>query len=102
MSDEQREERPAAADGLPRPEMWPAGAGETPFTGIEDDEDGDRSGSLAPAWVAVGLMVVGVVLVGLAFVLQSWVPAVVGVVVGVTGLVLALRARIFEDVKLTD
>jgi len=49
----------------------------------------------------VALLIAGAVLVGLAVALRSWVPLVAGVVVGVAGLVLALRARIFQDVSLS-
>jgi hypothetical protein len=100
MTDEQRSTGDSL--GLPRPEMWPAGATDTPFTGIEDQEP-DDSAPARPhlAWVAVGLMIAGAVLVGLAVALRSWVPLVAGVVVGVTGLVLALRAKIFQDVSLS-
>jgi hypothetical protein len=97
------DEQPPTGDpvGLPRPEMWPVGATDQPFRGIEDEPDEDAPSRPHLAWVAVGLMVAGAVLVGLAVVLQSWVPLAAGVVVGLVGLVLALRARIFQDVKLS-
>ena len=87
--------------GLPRPEMWPAGATDTPFTASRTtsrasravppepglgrrrpDDRRRRPGRprRRPAQLA---------------------PAVAGVVVGLAGLVLALRAKIFQDVKLT-
>lgn len=57
-----------------------------------------------PLWIAVVMLVVGAVLLGLgiAFLNASWVLAAVcggfGLVVGLTGAVLAWRHRIFEDV----
>ncbi len=86
--------------------MWPAGAVDAPFTGLE--ESGDPHGAGRPsasrrhlAWVAVGLMVVGVALLAAAVVLRSWLPAVAGVVLGLVGTVLAYRAQILEDVSLS-
>ena len=95
-------EPPSDPIGLPRPAMWPPGATDTPFSTVEDDTaPPETPGRGRLAWVAVGLVVVGVVLLGLAVALTSWVPAVAGVVLGLAGMVLAYRARIFEDVSLT-
>jgi|GEM_PF-977805 len=55
-----------------------------------------------PAWVAVALMVVGVVLCGVAVGVYRWEPLVAGLVVGAVGLLLASRTRILDDVSTSD
>lgn len=94
---------PPAPGSLPRGAMWPEHAEQAPFRGAE----GDTSTPASPArkrlaFVAVGIMVVGLVLVGLAVVRTSWLLLACGVVVGAVGVVLAVRARIMEDVSVSD
>lgn len=94
---------PPTNAGLPRPAMWPAGAERQPFDDIEEDTETPAGpGRRSAVWLAVGLMVAGAVLVGLAVVMMAWPPAVAGVLVGGVGAVLALRARIMEDVSVSD
>ena len=94
---------PPAPGSLPRPRLWPTGAGEAPFVGAEEDTaTPPSSGRRRLAWVAVALMVLGVLLVGLAVVVTSWLPLVAGVVVGLVGCGLAWRAQIMEDVTVSD
>ena len=56
-------------------------------------------GHWGSAWLAVGLLVLAVALVGLAFVLPSPWPAVAGVLVGAVGGVVAWKARLMETVE---
>lgn len=95
--------RPPAPGSLPRPALWPGRTGAAPFDGAEPDTavpTTPRQRRLA--WLAVALMVVGTVLVGLAVALPSWVAAGAGLVIGAVGMVLAWRARIMEDVSVSD
>lgn len=88
---------------LPTPAMWPDGAVEAPFDGAAEDTATPPSpGRKRTAYVAVALMVVGVVVVGLALVVTSWLVLAVGLVVGAVGMSLAWRARIMEDVSVSD
>ena len=49
------------------------------------------------SWVAAIAMVTGTVLIGLAMIFTSWLVFGVGVVVGVTGLGLALATNMMSD-----
>jgi len=98
--------RPPDPDALPRPALWspPApGSQARAFSGLEEDSatpvsrEGWRS-----AWLAVGLMLVGAVLLGIAFVTRAPVVAVLAVLVGGAGAVLAWKFKIMEDVSVED
>ncbi len=83
--------------------MWPDGAVDVPFDGAQGDTSTPPSARRRRVgWLAVALMVLGVVLVGLAVVRGSVAPAVAGVLVGAAGAVLAWRAGIMEDVSVSD
>lgn len=95
--------RPPVPGSLPRPAMWPRGARQTPFDGAEEDTATPPTPARRRlAYIAVAIMIAGVVLVGLSLVATSWLLLAVGVVLGVVGAVLALRARIMEDVSVSD
>ncbi len=92
--------RPPVPGSLPRPAMWPAGARETPFDGAEEDTTVPATPNRRKvAWVAVAVMVLGVSMVGLAFVTVSWQVALTGILIGAVGAALALKVRIMEDVE---
>lgn len=96
--------RVADPSALPRPKLFGEPMpGQQPraFEGLEEERSTASPGS-RPAYVAVGVMVVGVMLVGLCAVLLSWPLLVAGVLVGSVGIVLARRARIMQDVSVTD
>jgi MFS family permease len=95
--------RPPAPGSLPRPEMWPAGGGQTPFDRTEGDTATPPSpGRKRAAWAAVVTMLLGAVLVALAVARTSWVLLVAGVVVGLVGAAVAYKVRIMEDVSVSD
>ena len=95
--------RPPAPGSLPRPAMWPPGAEQTPFDGAEEDTATPPSPARRrAAYAGVALMIVGVVLVGFAVALTSWLLLVLGLVIGGAGAVVALKARIMEDVSVSD
>lgn len=94
---------PPVPGSLPRPAMWADGTQETPFRGMEGDTATPPStGRKRLAFVAVAIMVAGVVLVGLSVALTSWTLLAAGVVIGACGAVLALRVRIMDDVSVSD
>lgn len=93
---------PPTPGSLPRPAMWPAGAQGTPFDGAaEDTATPPSAGRRRVAFLAVAVMIVGVVLVGLSAVQTSWTLLVVGLVVGALGGGMGLRVRIMEDVSVS-
>lgn len=95
--------RPPAPGDLPRPALWSPGLPEAPFDGAQEDTaDPPTPARRKLAWIAVALMLLGVALVGVALVATSWTALAVAVLVGVVGVVLALRARIMEDVSVSD
>jgi hypothetical protein len=84
---------------LPRPEMWPeppAGSQPTPITGRTEPGEADAIAHrrLPVAWLGVGALCVAAILLGFAVGRQSWVLAVVGVLVGAVGAALTLASRI--------
>lgn len=95
--------RPPSPASLPRPALWPRGARDAPFRGAaEDTATPPGPGRRKVAWVAVALMLVGAVCLGAAVAFRSWLPAGVGVVVGLVGVVVAWRVRIMQDVSISD
>ena len=91
---------------LPRPALWPApppGQPARAFDGLAEERaravTRDRWRS---SWLAVGLMLVGAVLVGLALALQVLLVGVAGVLVGGSGVALAWKVRLMEDVSVED
>ena len=94
---------PPAAGSLPRPAMWPEQAREAPFDGLAaDTATPPTPGRRKVAYGGAALMVVAAVLVGLSVVATSWVLLAVGLVLGVTGAVVAFKAGIMEDVSVSD
>ena len=95
--------RPPDPSTLPRPALWPdppAGQPARAYSKLEEPSAPPvPPGSWGSAWVAVGLLVLAVALVGLAFVLQSPWPAVLGVLIGAVGGVVAWKARLMETVE---
>jgi MFS family permease len=94
---------PPAPGSLPRPAMWPDSTVGAPFSGAEDDTATPPSpGRRKLAYAGVAAMILAVVLVGLAVVTTSWVVLAVGLVIGLAGAVVAVRAGIMEDVSVSD
>lgn len=98
--------RPPDPGSLPRPALWPApptGQQARAFSGLEDESATPvPTGSWRSAWLAVGLLVLGAVLLGVALVTQLPVVALVAVLVGGAGAVLAWKARIMETVTVDE
>ncbi len=95
--------RPPDPASLPRPALWPA-----PPTGQPAKAYSRVEEPVAPpvppddwrtAWVAVALLVLAVVLMGVAFVMQSPWPAVLSVLVGLAGGAFAWKGRLMETVE---
>jgi hypothetical protein len=96
---------PPEPEALPHPALWstpPPGQAPVAYDGqAEDDADvpaRTRSHTIA-TWASVGGMLLGAVLLALAFVLQSWPLAVAGLVVGAAGAVGALKVKILTAVS---
>ena len=88
---------------LPRPAMWsppPPGEQAQGFTSVTPPPDGEHH--RAPAWVAIALMVVGVVLGGVGIGVYHWQPFVAGLLVASVGMLLAVKARVMDDVSTSD
>lgn len=95
--------QPPSSAALPRPAMWPQGGTGAPFDGAQEDTATPPGTTRKRvAWAAVAAMVVGVVLLGLAAVTRSWGLAASGAALGAVGAVVAMRARIMEDVSVSD
>lgn len=96
---------PPAPEELPHPALWSAPApGEAPvaYDGqAEDDADipPRTRGHTIATWASVAGMLLGVVLLALALVLQSWPLAVAGVVVGAAGAAGAMKVKILTAVS---
>lgn len=89
---------------LPRPKLFaPPRPGEQPqaFRGLAE-ENSPPAPSKKPAWFAVGLMIVGVVLVGLFVATTEWPLLLAGLVVGAIGVLIAWKAQIMATVSVTD
>ena len=89
---------------LPRPKLYAEprpGQQPVAFSGLEEQESNAGPGSV-PAFVAVAVMILGVVLVAAFVLTMSWPLLAAGLVVGAIGVVLALKARIMQDVSVTD
>lgn len=71
---------------------------ERPGTGEAPASQGGASRGSKGSWVAVALIVVGVIALGLALILQLIWLAVVGGVITLAGVGIGLRAGIMEDV----
>ncbi|MCU1673874.1 MAG: hypothetical protein JWN77_1987 [Frankiales bacterium] len=83
---------------LPRPALWPeppTGQAPVPIRGRQD-ENAEARAHVRSAYVGVALMCVGLVLVSVGAVARTWLPAALGLAVGVAGLVVALRSRVME------
>ena len=95
--------RPPDPASLPRPALWPdppAGQPARAYSRLEQPSTAPvPPGSWRSAWLAVGLLVLAAALVGVAFVVQSLWPAVVAVLVGIAGAVVAWKARLMETVE---
>lgn len=98
--------RPPRPDELPKPALWPEPViGHQPeaFEGTaEESAPHPAPGQKRLAFVAVALMLLGVIGLGVAVALTSWLALALGLVVGGAGAVIALRARIMEDVSISD
>ncbi len=109
VSRRRRSSTPAAAPladpaTLPRPRLFPLPApGEQPqaFRGLED-EDTSPPPHARSSWVAVLTMIVGVLLTAAFFLTLSWPLLAAGVVVGLVGVYLAVKAKIMDEVSVTD
>ena len=97
---------PPAPEALPRPALWSAAAPGRPSRPFEGQAEADADvpartrGRVLATWGAVGVMLLGVVLLGVAAVLVSWPLAAVGVVVGLLGVIAARRARVLLAVSI--
>lgn len=88
---------------LARPAMWaapPPGEQAQGFTSVSRPTSGHHA--KRPAWVAVAVMALGIVLCGVAVALYRWEPLALGIPIGLTGVVLAARARIMDDISTSD
>jgi hypothetical protein len=86
---------------LPRPEMWPeppAGQQPRPITGRAEPGEADAIAHrrLPIAWLGVAVLCAAAILLGLAVAMQTWLLAVIGVLVGAVGAGLTLASRIME------
>ena len=91
--------------GLPRPALWPAppaGAQPAPVTGRETGSDEDARSRFRAAYLAVGLMCAGLILLAVAAISQLWWVAAAGVVVGAVGAIRAIKARILQAATVAD
>ena len=90
--------RPVDPASLPRPALWAEPKpGEQPVAVRgKADENADARAHVTQAYVGVGLMCLGLVLLAVAAVVRAWPPAVLGLVVGAVGVAVALRARVME------
>jgi CHASE2 domain-containing sensor protein len=89
---------------LRRPKLWaPPRPGEPPrgFTGLVGGSSPSRR-QRQRAWLAVGVMLAGVVLVAFGVALWTWTYVAVGAAAGAAGALLSWRARIMEDVSTSD
>lgn len=90
---------------LPRPALWPAppaGAQPAPVTGREMGSDEDARSRFGAAYLAVGLMCAGLLLLAVAAISRLWWIAVVGLVVGAAGSALAIKSRILAAATVAD
>lgn len=89
---------------LPHPKLFaPPRPGEQPkaFRGMEE-ESAPEVPSRKPAWFAVALMIVGVILVALCVATTQLLLLPIGLVVGAIGMTIAWRAKIMDDVSVSD
>ena len=90
---------------LPHPALWsdpPAGRPPAPFLGTTERDEAlptRTRGRVVAVYATVAVMAVAAALLGLAVVLRSLPLGVVGLVLGGTALLLALRARILSMVS---
>lgn len=96
---------PPPPEALPHPALWstpPPGSAPVAYDG-QAEEDADipprTRGHMIATWASVAGMLLGAVLLALAFVLQSWPLAVLGIVVGAAGAVGALKVKILTAVS---
>lgn len=94
--------RPPEPGQLPRPPLWTPGQEQAPFRGVTEEGASAPAGRRREAFVAVAIMVAGLVVIGLAVALMNWAVGLCGAVVGAAGAVLALRSHIMEDVSVSD
>lgn len=92
---------------LGRPVLWgePSTSDPQPqaYVGTAESEaSSPTKAQRVMSWVAVGLMLLGVITCAVAFVGRSWPLGAVGVVVGAVGAVLALRFHILDEVSVTQ
>lgn len=90
---------------LPRPKLYAEPSyGEQPqaFAGRAEDDAPPETQSKTGAYVAVGLMIVGLILVGVFVATTSWPLLVLGLVVGAVGAALAWKVHIMRDVSVYD
>lgn len=96
---------PPRPDALPHPALWSDAAPGRPARAYEGAAEDDAEvpprtrGRLLVTWAAVVAMIVGAVVVGIAFVTRSPVLAGAGVLLGLAGLVVALKARVLDAVS---
>ncbi len=99
---------PPSPDALPHPALWSdaqPGRAAAAYDGkAEDGADVPQRtrGRLLVTWGAVLTMVVGAVLVGLGVALPSVPLAGLGVVVGLVGAAVALKAKVLDAVSVGD
>jgi hypothetical protein len=89
---------PADPASLPRPALWPeppAGQAPVPIRG-KDEENAEARAHVRAAYVGIGLMVLGLVLLAVAAIVRSWLPAVLGLAAGAAGAVVAVRSRVMD------
>ena len=103
------EPKPVTPQVQSAPALWavPASGGQPrPFVTRADAQRSNESeqetarAKLPFAWAAVGLIIAGAALLGLATVGQSWPLAAAGLLVAVLGAALGVRVRVLSDVSL--
>jgi hypothetical protein len=86
---------------LPRPVMWSkptAGAQPVPIHGRDEGSEKEKIAErrLPYAWAGIVTCIVAVVCLGLAVGRQSWILAVLGLVLGAIGGIVVLKSRLMD------
>lgn len=86
---------------LPRPVMWAKptpGAQPVPISGRDEGSEKEKIAErrLPLAWAGIGICVVAVICLGLAAGRQSWILAVVGLVLGGIAGAVVLKSRLMD------
>lgn len=96
---------PPRPSALPRPALWPEpppGVAPRAYRGQEEDTADvpvRTPGRMRATWGSVAVMLIGIVLLGVAAVLRTWSPAVLGLLLIGAGAAAAGKLRILTDVS---